>query len=464
MMPYPENPLLLVDDEEPWLHSFALTLRQRGGINHVVKCSDSREVMPLLKRQAVDTVVVDLTMPHISGEELLKQIVHEYPNVPVIVITGMNQLDVAVGCMKAGAFDFFIKTAERERLVAGVKRAIEFNSLKHENQRLRSKMLVASPRHAAFAPIVTDDPSMFKMFDYLEAVAPSCHPVLICGESGTGKELIARAVHQLSRPQQPLVAVNVAGLDDEMFADTLFGHVAGAFTGAKSKRVGMVEQAGFGTLFLDEIGDLSLLSQIKLLRLLQEQEFLPVGSDKIRHSQARIVCATNVDLEEKIRNGRFRADLYYRLSTHQVSVPPLRRRPADLPMLLNYFVDEAADDLDRPRPAVKKELVDLLRSYSFPGNVRELQAMVYDVLSQYRSGALPLDAFREKISDTPSFVSVESFQEMPFPEQLPSLQDMAQLLVAEAMRRAQGNQRTAAALLGISQQALSKRLKKMTSS
>jgi transcriptional regulator with PAS, ATPase and Fis domain len=201
-----------------------------------------------------------------------------------------------------------------------------------------------------------------------------------------------------------------------------------------------------------------------LLRLLQEQEFLPVGSDKIRHSQARIVCATNVDLEEKIRNGRFRADLYYRLSTHQVNVPPLRRRPADLPMLLNYFVDEAAADLDRPRPAVKRELVDLLRSYSFPGNVRELQAMVYDVLSQYRSGALPLDAFREKISETPSFVSPESFQEMPFPEQLPSLQDMAQLLVAEAMRRAQGNQRTAAALLGISQQALSKRLKKMTSS
>jgi len=464
MMPYPEHPILLVDDEEPWLHSFALTLRQRGGINNVLKSSDSREVLPLLRNQVVDTVVIDLTMPHISGEELLEQISHEFPEIPVIVITGMNQLDVAVSCMKAGAFDFFIKTAERERLIAGVKRAIEFNSLKLENQRLRSKMLATRSRHAAFEGIVTDDPAMFKLLDYLEAVSPSRHPVLICGESGTGKELIARAVHQLSCPEQPLVAVNVAGLDDDMFADTLFGHVAGAFTGASSKRFGMVEQAANGTLFLDEIGDLSLHSQVKLLRLVQEREFLPVGSDKVKRSQARIVCATNVDLEQKIKDGRFRADLYYRLATHQVVVPPLRERRADLPLLVNYFVDQASVDLAKPRPAVKKELITLLHCYHFPGNVRELQAMIYDVLSRYHSGVLPLDGFREKILSTPSGGITELVEEMVFPEHLPSLQEMSRLLVEEAMGRAQGNQRTAAALLGISQQALSKRLKKMSPS
>ena len=463
MMPYPEHPVLLVDDEEPWLHSFALTLRQRGGINHIVKCSDSRNVLPLLRTQAVDTVVIDLTMPHLGGEELLDLIGHEFPEIPVIIITGMNQLEVAVGCMKAGAFDFFIKTAERERLVAGVQRAIEFNSLKLENQRLRSKMLTAQSRHRAFEELVTDDPAMYKVLDYLEAIAPSRHPVLICGESGTGKELIARAVHQLSRPTQPLVAVNVAGLDDEMFADTLFGHVSGAFTGANSKRPGMVEQAGSGTLFLDEIGDLSLPSQVKLLRLLQEREFLPVGSDKIKVSQARIVCATNVDLAERMKEGAFRADLYYRLATHHVVIPPLRQRSADLPLLVNYFVDQAATDLGKPRPAVRKELISLLRSYHFPGNVRELQAMIYDVLSRYHAGVLTLNGFREKIASAPSGIVSEPAEEMTFPEHLPGLQEMARLLVEEAMRRAQGNQRTAAALLGISQQALSKRLKKMIS-
>ncbi len=462
MTPYPEHPVLLVDDEEPWLHSFALTLRQRGGINNVLKCVDSREALPLLRNQLVETVVIDLTMPHISGEELLEQISHEFPEIPVIVITGMNQLDVAVSCMKAGAFDFFIKTAERERLIAGVKRAIEFNSLKQENQRLRSKMLATRSQHAAFDEIITNDPAMFKLVDYLEAVSPSRHPVLIRGESGTGKELIARAVHQLSRPQQPLVAVNVAGLDDDMFTDTLFGHVAGAFTGASSKRSGMVEQAANGTLFLDEIGDLSLHSQVKLLRLVQECEFLPVGSDKVKQSQARIVCATNVDLEQRMSDGMFRADLYYRLSTHQVVVPPLRERRADLPLLVNYFVDQASADLAKPRPTVKKELIDLLCCYPFPGNVRELQAMIYDVLSRYHSGVLPLNGFREKILSTPTAGVTELAEEMTFPELLPSLQEMSRLLVEEAMRRAQGNQRTAAALLGISQQALSKRLKKMS--
>nr|WP_320049347.1 sigma-54 dependent transcriptional regulator [uncultured Desulfuromonas sp.] len=460
MILYPEHPVLLVDDEEPWLHSFALTLRQRGGINHVIKCSDSREVLDILDGQPVDTIVLDLTMPYMSGDVLLEQVASKFPEIPVIIITGMNQLEIAVDCMKAGAFDFYIKTAERERLVAGVKRAIEFNCLKRENQRLRSKMLAGDGRHAAFNDIITNDPAMLKVFDYLEAIAPSRHPVLIGGESGTGKELVARAVHQLSRPDQPLVSVNVAGLDDDMFADTLFGHVPGAFTGAIKQRNGMVEQAGSGTLFLDEIGDLPLPSQIKLLRLLQEGEFLPVGSDKIKHSQCRIVCATNVNLEEKMAQGGFRSDLYYRLATHQIFVPPLRQRLIDLPLLTHYFFDQASEELGKNRPVVRQELIELLRAYSFPGNIRELQAMIYDAVSRHQKGPLSLNSFREKIVPTSASSEMLPIEQMTFPQQLPDLQQMARLLVEEAMRRTGGNQRTAAALLGVSQQALSKRLKK----
>lgn len=465
---FPENPVLLVDDEEPWLHSFALALRQHGGISHVIKCTDSREVTSILGTVTVAAVVMDLTMPHISGDQLLKKIVTDYPGLPVIILTGMNQIEMAVGCMKLGAFDFYVKTAERERLVAGVQRAIEFNALKQENIRLREQMLASrSTWNEAFSSIITDSDKMAGMFRYLEAIAPSDQPVLIMGESGTGKELCAHAVHQLSRPDMPLVAVNAAGLDDDLFADTLFGHIRGAFTGADGTRRGMLEEADGGTLFLDEIGDLSAASQIKLLRLIQEGEYYPVGSDRPRKSRARLVCATNVDLEKKRDQGLFRSDLYYRLYTHQVVVPPLRERLDDLPMLVNFFLDQSADELGKPRPTMPVELIGLLRSYHFPGNVRELRAMVVDAVSLHQRGKLALGSFRAKISPDAaqsSDCSLAVTGSFDFPSQLPTLADMAVLLVGEAMERAQGNQRTAAAMLGISQQALSKRLKKINQS
>ncbi len=300
-------------------------------------------------------------------------------------------------------------------------------------------------------------------FQYVEAVAKDSQPILITGESGVGKELFAKAIHSLSHRQGPLVTVNVAGLDDALFADTLFGHTCGAFTGAHSERRGLIEKAANGTLFLDEIGDLSKSSQIKLLRLLQEGEYYPLGSDLARRMNARIVLATHQDLAIKQASGEFRKDLFYRLRTHHLDVPPLRKRKADLPLLLEHFLEQAAAELGKKKPTVPKELLTLLDSYSFPGNIRELKAVIYDALSVHKKRMLSMDVFKRVMGQPALSVAedTESSTTRIFNPDgpLPAMKDVKNLLAAEAIRRAGGNQSMAAQLIGISQPALSKRMK-----
>ncbi|KEA62487.1 Sigma-54 dependent DNA-binding response regulator [Marinobacterium lacunae] len=461
---YPNFGVLLVDDEASFLRTFSLMLESQAGINHLYLCDDSRDAMATIAREPIGLVLLDLTMPHLSGEALLKQIVEEYPDVGVIVVSGLNQLETAVSCIRLGAFDYFIKTTEENRLIDGIRRAISMLEMRRENLEMRRRFMTDTlERPAAFEHIVTADKGMRSVFQYLEAISTSSQPVLITGESGTGKELIAQAIHELSNRPGPMVSVNVAGLDDSIFADTLFGHRRGAFTGADKARAGMIEQAGNGTLFLDEIGDLSPASQVKLLRLLQEAEYYPLGSDRPKRSHARILVATHHDLERKQREGSFRKDLYYRLRTHQVELPPLRQRKEDIGLLLDYFLSEAADELGRPKPTLPGELTVLLMNYAFPGNVRELRALCYDALGQHRGGVLSMEVFKRAViqsgaSAEPSAASLAPVfaEEQP----LPTLQQAADMLVAEAMRRTRGNQSLASRLLGISQPALSKRLKK----
>ena len=465
---YPPFGVLLVDDELPWLRSLSLALEGPGGITNLLQCQDSREVMSVLEQNDIGLVLLDLTMPHRSGEELLEQIVTEYPQVRVIILSGMNQLETAVNCMRAGAFDYFVKTVEEERLVDGVRRAIRMVELEYENRAIRTHFFhdqIEAPE--VFASIVTDSPVMHTRFRYLEAVAPSSQPILITGESGVGKELIAQSIHTLSGNSGALVTVNVAGLDDNVFADTLFGHVRGAFTGAENVRKGMIEKAAEGTLFLDEIGDLSSASQVKLLRLLQNGEYYPLGSDQPKQMSARVVVATHADLDARMAAGEFRRDLYYRLYSHHVHLPPLRERKDDLPLLLEHFLTEAALKLGKKKPTPPKELPVLLSTYSFPGNVRELEAMIYDAVSQHNGKTLSMKSFLLRIDG----LSDHSHIEQPLPtenpfsrlDNLPNLQQAGQLLVDEAMQRSTGNQSIAARLLGISQPALSKRLKQESS-
>ncbi len=462
---YPSFGILLVDDEVAWLRSLALTLERVAGIRHVVPCEDPRRVMQILHGDDIGVVLLDLTMPHLSGEEVLQQIAAEHPEVAVIVVSGLNQLETAVRCVRLGAFDYHVKTEEEDRLVAAVLRAVRMQELRRENEEITGRFLSGEIAHPeAFAGIVTRDATMRTLFSYVEAVATSPQPLLVTGESGVGKELVATAAHRLSGCPGKLVAVNVAGLDDAVFADTLFGHLRGAFTGADQPRRGMVEEAADGTLFLDEIGDLSIASQVKLLRFLQEGEYFPLGSDRPKRVKVRVIAATHQDLAAKEKSGAFRRDLYYRLRTHRVRVPPLRERKHDLPLLLEHFLEEAARSLGKKKPTAPQQLAQLLATHDFPGNIRELKAMVFDAVSLHRERVLSMDAFVQAIGApgegaTPDAGAAEA---NPFAavERLPGFDEALQLLVTEAMARAAGNQTLAARLLGMSQPALSKRLKR----
>ena len=466
----PTYPVLVVDDEPQALHSFEMTLRS-AGITNIICCEDSREVTPILARREIEVILLDLQMPHLSGETLLPQINGEYPAIPIIVVTGANDLETAVKCMKHGAFDYMVKPVENSRLIAVVKRAIELRDLQHENEILKNRVLsdtLSQPE--AFAEIITISATMRSIFQYVEAIAESPRPVLITGETGVGKELIAKSVHALSERSGAFVAVNVAGLDDNVFTDTLFGHKKGAFTDARESRKGLVEQAGGGTLFLDEIGELSMPSQVKLLRLLQDGEYFPLGADVAKRSTARIVIATNRDLEAFLSTGKFRKDLYYRLCAHQVRLPPLRDRREDLPVLAAHFLDKAAEALQKRKPTPPPELIPLLSTYAFPGNIRELEAMIFDAVSRHQSGKLSLSIFKthitpKKVRATGEIGLSDNHAQslLAFGAQLPTLKQAEHLLIDEAMRRSQDNQSIAALSLGISRQALNKRLRKESS-
>ena len=465
----PAQPILIVDDEKSILLAIDTAL-QMAGFNNTVACQDSRQVMDRLARQAIDVMLLDLNMPHLDGHRLLDTISREYPDIPVIIVTGAVDVETAVRCIKAGAFDYILKPVEEERLITAVNRAISFQELKQENIALRQHILNDNLEQPdAFKQIITSNKKMMLIFQYIESIAKTSQPVLIRGETGVGKELIARTLHELSGLDGNFVAVNAAGLDDNVFSDTLFGHVRGAFTGAEQPRRGLIEQAAGGTLFLDEIGDLSQASQIKLLRLLQEGEYFSMGSDTPRISDARLVAATNQNLTQLQEEGLFRKDLNYRLRTHRIYIPPLRRRLDDIPLLVDHFLDQAARRLKKNKPTVPKELFALLKTYAYPGNIRELQSMIFDAISQHKTGILSLEAFKSRLGRNKSAASEMPAEATPagpaitFAEQLPTIKAATRLLVEEALKRSGGNQSIAAGMLGISQQALSKRLKKMQS-
>jgi DNA-binding NtrC family response regulator len=421
-----------------------------------------------LAADKVGVVVLDLTMPHLSGQALLEQITATDPGLPTIVMTATHDLETAVQCMQAGAIDYLVKPVDKHRLVSSVRRALELHALRDEvwalEERPRSDTL---PQHEAFAEVVTQNPTMQALFRYVEAIARSPQPVLITGETGTGKELMARAVHRLAAPRGDFVAVNVAGLDDQLFSDTLFGHTRGAFTGADRPREGLITRAEGGTLFLDEIGDLAPTSQVKLLRLLQEGTYYPLGADCPRQSRARVVVATNRDVVRDVQAGTFRTDLYYRLRAHHLQLPPLRARRDDLPLLVAHGLAKAAAALHKPVPPPPLALYQLLNTYAFPGNVRELEAMVFDAVARHPGGSLSLQAFKDAMASGRSLLAGEPWAASALPspslwgaESLPTLQEAEDALVAAALRHADGNQGVAAGLLGLSRQALNKRLRR----
>ena len=463
---YPSFPILIVDDEKHLLNSYEMTLNYTG-INNIILCNDSRNVYSTIADYPVRLVLLDLSMPFISGEELLEKLKEEYPDITVIIITGNNDIHTAVKCMKRGAADYLVKPIEENRLVSSVKNAIEIQELQRQNYLLKERILTNKLEHPEiFSEIVTQNEKMKSMFQYMEAISKTSEPVLITGETGVGKELVAKAMHDLTGRNGKFVTTNVGGLDDQMFTDTLFGHKKGAFTGADKDRSGLIEKAAGGTLFLDEIGDLSIASQVKLLRLLQEHEYYPLGTDEPRYSEALIIVSTNVDLFKLKDEGKFRKDLFYRLNVHNIQPVPLRERFDDLPLLLDYFLNEAAQKMGKPKPTPPPELITLLSLYRFPGNIRELKAMVFDAVSTHKSKILSMESFKQAIEknkrgEIPAAADKDSTGQayLEFHGQLPTLKEAQKLLIDEAMKRANNNQSLAAQILGISRQALNQRLK-----
>ncbi|UCF99244.1 MAG: sigma-54-dependent Fis family transcriptional regulator [Spirochaetaceae bacterium] len=471
--PVPTNPILIVDDEAEVIQVLTAQLRSNG-INNLIGCQDSREVMHHLRERDVEVVLLDLSMPHLSGQLLLEQIHEQFPYIPVIIITASNEVQTAVECMKAGAFDYMVKAIEESRLLSGVRRAIEIRELKREYGELRSRFLtgeLADP--SAFSRIITRNNKMKSIFLYIEAVAHTADPVLITGETGVGKDLIAQVIHEVSGRAGEFVAVNAAGREEDKLSDDLFGHVRGAFTGADTAREGLIQRARGGTLFLDEIGDLSSGAQIKLLKFLDTGEYYPLGSDLPKRSDARVVLATNRDLERLIADILFRKDLYYRVSTHQVHVPPLRERTEDLPLLLEHFTKTAADEYGKEALRVPAELVTLLSNYPFAGNIRELQKLVKNAaaLAKPSSSSLPIQPFLEAIRQhapqgtvgPQGLIAARTESLLEFKDILPTVEQARELLTDEALGRTRGNISEAARLLGISHQALSKWLQRRKS-
>lgn len=459
----PHLPILLVDDEAHALLSMERMLVS-AGITNILRCQESTQVADILATREIYAILLDLSMPHLTGEDLLPAIVSSYPEIPVIIVTGSNQVETAVRCMRTGAFDYMVKPVEKSRLLSGVQRAIELRDLRRENELLRERMLSNELKcPEAFAAIITNNEAMHAIFRYCESVATTPWPVLITGETGAGKELLARAIHTLSGRKGAFVAVNAAGLDDNVFSDTLFGHVRGAYTGADDFRKGLIDQAAEGTLFLDEIGDLTQSSQVKLLRVLQEREYNPLGSDIAKRTDARVLFATNLDLDALLAEGRFRKDLYHRVKTHHVHIPPLRKRLDDIPLLLGHFLEKAAQSLNKKKPSPPKELYALLATHSFPGNVRELESMVFDAVANHESKMLSMSVFESRIAQCPvegpeCGEAAHGVSPYAYFDRLPTMKDSLALLIEEAMRRAEGNQTIAARLLGISRTALNKRL------
>lgn len=454
-------------DDDPVVLELGVTALQSEGIENVVTLDDSRNLVAFLENNPVSVIILDLLMPHVSGMELLPILTHDFPQIPVIVMTSSDDIETAVNCMRAGAFDYLTKPMEMGRLLSSVEKAVQVNALSTENSSLREYLLNDRLEHPdAFKEVITRSKKMRAIFQYAEAIAKSDQPVLIMGETGVGKELIARAISVLSGRRGAFIAVNVAGLDDNIFSDTLFGHKKGAFTGADQPREGLICAAAAGTIFLDEIGDLTESSQIKLLRLIQEQEFYPLGSDAMKKSDARIVVSTNRNLPEMIAAGKFRKDLYYRLCAHRIQVPPLRERREDIPLLLDHFLEEAAGAFNKSKPVPSYEVSAILSTCRFEGNVRELRAMVFDAVARHVSGMLTLDCFEGLVredaapAEAPSLPLDKGVNEAIYAlfGRFPTIKEVEDYLITAAMELTNGNQRSAALLLGIARQTLSKRL------
>jgi DNA-binding NtrC family response regulator len=442
--------ILVVDQDVDFADLVGDGLRRRGYL--VASVRSAVEAMAHLERKPVDIVVAHVHLSEVSGLELVSRLRDRQSEVLGIVVTSQGSVESAVGAIRAGAYDFISKPFTLATLEIAIQRAVAYQALRREVLRLRIEVAAVQP----VASIIGDSPAIREVTSLVHRVADSPATVLVTGESGTGKELVARAIHDLSsRRHHPFVAINCGALPPALLESELFGHVRGAFTDARQPRQGLFVQAGDGTLFLDEIGEMPIEMQVKLLRVLQERTLRPVGGDTEIPFGARVVTATNKDLEVEIHEKRFREDLFHRINVVQIPVPPLRSRPGDVLPLATCFIRTIAARSRTPAPSIEPAAARALIAYDWPGNVRELQNCIERAMALGGLSRITVDELPQKIRDHRSDIAVIP---TPVADELITLDEVERRYIDQVLLATHNNKTTAARILGIDRRSLYRRL------
>jgi two-component system response regulator HydG len=442
--------ILIVDDDEDTAVLLRDSLRKRG--YDVDAVNSAQQCLERLRTDPADVVVTDVQMSGMSGIDLCVELRQRYPDLLPLVLTGQGGLDTAIAAIRAGAYDFITKPVKVDALAIAVQRALEHLSLQREVMRLRRDQHKDMPIDG----IAGSSPAIRETIEMIRRIADSDATVLVTGESGTGKELVARALHRLSpRANEPFVAVNCAAMPAPLLESELFGHVRGAFTDAKRSRAGLFVQAGAGTIFLDEIGEMPIEMQVKLLRVLQERKVRPVGGDEEIPFEARVITATNRDLETEVEEKRFREDLFYRINVVAIPVPPLRARAGDILLLAQYFLKRIAGRTNKPVQGVSGPAARLLMDYDWPGNVRELENSMERAVALCRLDEITVDDLPAKVQEHQSSKIVITTES---PGELITLDEMERRYVRQVLNAVGGNKTHAARILGIDRRSLYRRL------
>ena len=448
--------ILIVDDEEVLRDVLDAVLRREGF--DVLSASTGEEALNLLESEEFDLVILDVMLPGISGIDTLRAIRIANPTLPVIVITAFSSIDGAIEAMKQGAFHYIPKPFKNEEVVITVNKALEQRRLSRENERLKSEL----SEKFSYANIIGKSETMRKVFDLIRLAAPSRSNILIQGESGTGKELVAKAIHHASpRARNAFVTVNSGSLPPELLESSLFGHMKGAFTGAIATKRGLFEVADGGSIFLDEIGNINLETQAKLLRVIQEKEFMRLGSVDTIKVDVRIIAATNADLQKLMAENRFREDLYYRLNVITIQLPPLRRRREDIPLLVSHFLTKYSEENKRKVREVTPDAMRVLMDHAWPGNVRELENTIERAVVLCTGDRVTM----ELLPDYLRFPVRTDQPAMVVPNEGISLKDAVsayeRTMILQSLEIANGVQKRAAELLQLKPSTLNEMMKRL---